>query len=146
MDFSVRPDFFLNFRWEFQSSLILSILNFWLCPFAWDLQLYISLAWMEKIGQKQTLEGFLYAILISECNHVLKYCITKQYWWTRIVLVLLLFWKWLIVLSTKKINYKKGLCQCAKLQDLGGRHYYYWDCSGGKQSPILLCRLRTTYL
>ena len=32
---------------------------------------------------------------------------------------------------------KKGLRQCAKLQYLGGRHYYFYyccdcDCSGGK--------------
>ena len=30
------------------------------------------------------------------------------------------------------ISDKKGLRQCAKLNDLGGHHYYYCDCSGGK--------------
>ena len=34
---------------------------------------------------------------------------------------------------------KKGLCQCEKLQDWGER----CDCSGGKQSHNLLCRLYT---
>ena len=39
---------------------------------------------------------------------------------------------------TKQIKYKKGLRQCAKLQDLGGRHYYH--CCF-----LLFFRKRTAY-
>ena len=55
LHFKINLLFFSDFRREFKSSSISSILNSWLSPFAWDLQLYMS---EEKIGQKQPLRGF----------------------------------------------------------------------------------------
>ena len=50
--------FVVNIRYKlFQSSSIFSILNFWLCPFAWDLQLYITLAGIKKNWTKTTPRG-----------------------------------------------------------------------------------------
>ena len=111
MGFSVRPDFFLNFWREFQSSSILSILNFWLCPFAWDLQLYISLAGMGKNGQKQPLGGFLKGGWNPPWHLTFKYAVANR---VKIVqeYIFVIFrhqpgWHFLCIIKTYQIELRK---------------------------------------